>query len=121
MVKTSDFKKAIELINNANSWLVTSHTRPDGDAAGCMKVFCEVAKQLGKKAKPLLLSPLARWYETIFESPVPVLGNDLKLEGLKNGSFGKFDLVIIVDTNSYVQLVEFDKWLRISKIPVRPR
>jgi phosphoesterase RecJ-like protein len=118
MVTTSDFKKAIDLINNANSWLVTSHTRPDGDATGCMKVFCEVAKQLGKKAKPLLLSPPAQWYKNIFDAPVPVLGNDVKLEELKADSFGKFDLVIIVDTNSYVQLAEFDKWLKVSNVPV---
>jgi phosphoesterase RecJ-like protein len=118
MVTTGDFEKAVELINNASSWLVTSHTRPDGDAVGCMKVFCEIAAQLGKKAKPLLLSPLAQWYKFIFDTPVPVLGNDVKLEELKAGSFGSFDLVIIVDTNSYVQLAEFDKWLKVSKVPV---
>ena len=83
-----------------------------------MKALCEIAKQFGKKAKPLLLSPPADWYKFIFAEPVPVLGNDVKLEELKAGKFGSFDLIIIVDTNSYVQLAEFDKWLKISKIPV---
>ena len=118
MAAADNFKKAIDLINKSNSWLVTSHTRPDGDAVGSMKSFCEIAEQLGKKVKPLLLSPPAEWYKFIFAEPVPVLGNDVKLEELKTGTFGSFDLVIIVDTNSYVQLAEFDKWLKISKIPV---
>lgn len=115
---TNDFKNAIELINKSKSWLVTSHTRPDGDAIGSMKSFCEIAKQFGKKAQPILLSPPAEWYKFIFDTPVTVLGNDVKLEELKAGSFGLFDLVVIVDTNSYVQLAEFDKWLKTSKVPV---
>ncbi len=118
MAATDNFKKAIDLINSTNNWLVTSHTRPDGDAVGSVKSFCEIAGQLGKKAKPLLLSPPAEWYKFIFDTPVPVLGNDVKLEELQSGKFGKFDLVVIVDTNSYVQLAEFDKWLKVSKIPV---
>ena len=114
----NDFKKAIDLINKSKSWLVTSHTRPDGDAVGCMKALCEIAKQLGKKAQPILLSPSAQWYEFIFDAPVPVLGNDVKLDQLQAGSFGKFDLAVVVDTNSYIQLPEFDKWLKLSKVPV---
>jgi len=114
----NNFKKAIELIKKSKSCIVTSHTRPDGDAIGCMKAFCEVAKNLGKSAQPILLSPPAQWYDFIFNKPVPVLGNDVKLEQLQNGSFGAFDLIIVVDTNSYVQLTDFDKWLKQSKIPV---
>lgn len=112
---TKNFKKAIDIIKKSKSWLVTSHTRPDGDAVGCMKAFCEIAKQLDKKAQPILLSPPAQWYEFIFDKPVPVLGNDIKLEQLDNGAF---DLVVIVDTDSYIQLPEFDKWLKQSKVPV---
>ncbi|HAL45312.1 MAG TPA: hypothetical protein DCP47_05270, partial [Phycisphaerales bacterium] len=113
-----NFNKAVDLINKSKSLLITSHTRPDGDAVGCMKAFYDTATLLGKKAQPLLLSPLAKWYEFIFQKPIPVLGNDVKIEDLQNGSFGSFDLIVIVDTNSYVQLTEFDKWLKVSKIPV---
>src|SRR4030042_273628 len=118
MAAADNFKKAIDLINKSKSWLVTSHTRPDGDAVGCMKALCEIARQFGKEAKPLLLSPPAQWYKFIFAEPVPVLGNDVKLDQLKAGKFGSFDLVVIVETNSYVQLAEFDKWLKVSKLPV---
>jgi phosphoesterase RecJ-like protein len=115
MAITDDFKKAIDLINKSTSWIITSHTRPDGDAVGCMKSMCQIASQLGKKAQPVLLSPPADWYKFIFEKNVPVLGNAMKIENLQAG---QYDLVIIVDTNSYVQLPEFDKWLKTSKIPV---
>ncbi|MDD5011854.1 MAG: bifunctional oligoribonuclease/PAP phosphatase NrnA [Phycisphaerae bacterium] len=112
---TDDFKKAVDLLNAKKSWLITSHTRPDGDAVGSIKALCETAKQFSKTAQPILLSPPARWYNNLFSPPVPVLGNDIKIEDLQTD---KYDLVIIVDTNSYVQLPEFDKWLKASKIPV---
>jgi phosphoesterase RecJ-like protein len=115
---SQNFQKAVDLINSNNSFLVTSHTRPDGDAIGCMKAFCDMAANLGKKSQPLLLSPPAVWYDFLFGKPVPVMGNDVSLEQLQAGAFGSFDLVVIVDTNSYVQLPEFDKWLRTSKLPV---
>jgi phosphoesterase RecJ-like protein len=112
------FKKAVDLINKSKSLLITSHTRPDGDAIGCMKAFYDLARNLGKKAQPILLSPPAQWYDFIFGFHVPVLGNDVKLQDLQTGSFGSFDLIVIVDTNSFVQLDSFDQWLKISKLPV---
>jgi phosphoesterase RecJ-like protein len=112
---TDNFKKAIDLLNSKKNWLITSHTRPDGDAIGCIKALCEVAKQFSKTAQPILLSPPAQWYKNIFSPPVPVLGNDMKIEDIQAG---QYDLVIIVDTDSYIQLPEFDKWLKTSKIPV---
>ncbi len=115
---SQNLKKAIDLINKSKSFLVTSHTRPDGDAIGCMKAFCDMAANLGKSAQPILLSPPAVWYDFVFGKHVPVLGNDVKLEQFQSGSFCSFDLVVIVDTNSYVQLTEFDKWLKESKVPV---
>ncbi|MCD4831983.1 MAG: bifunctional oligoribonuclease/PAP phosphatase NrnA [Anaerohalosphaeraceae bacterium] len=118
MVITGDFKKTAKLIKKSTSCLVTSHTRPDGDAVGSMKAMCQTIEALGKKAQPLLLSPLADWYSFLFSSPVPVFGNDITLEQLAEGSFGQFDLVIIVDTNSYVQLPEFDKWLKDTHLPI---
>jgi nanoRNase/pAp phosphatase (c-di-AMP/oligoRNAs hydrolase) len=32
MATNDDFQKAIELINKSNNVLITTHTRPDGDA-----------------------------------------------------------------------------------------
>ncbi len=118
MLITGEFKKTTKLIKKASSVLVTSHTRPDGDAIGSMKAICKTLETLGKKTQPLLLSPPAEWYEFLFKPPAPVLGTDINLENLRNGDFGQYDLVIIVDTNSYVQLPEFNKWLKETNIAV---
>ncbi len=112
MASTDDFTKAIDLINSAENILITSHTRPDGDACGSIRAMCDTLEHLGKKANPILLSPLAPWYEFLFEGDIPILGNDIPLEQLHAGRFDDCDLVIIIDTNSYVQLPEFDKWLK---------
>ena len=112
MVNTDDLKKAIDLINSATNILITSHTRPDGDACGSIRAMCDTLEHLGKKAQPILLSPLASWYEFLFEAEVPVLGNDIPVEKLKQGKFDDCNLVIIIDTNSYIQLPQFDDWLK---------
>ncbi|MBN1123584.1 MAG: bifunctional oligoribonuclease/PAP phosphatase NrnA [Sedimentisphaerales bacterium] len=112
MVTETDFQQAIQLIEQANYVLMTCHTRPDGDAVGSMRAMVDVLAGLGKTVQPLLLSPLAPWYEFLFETPLPVLTDDIPLEQFHNGRFETCDLVMIIDTNSYVQLPEFDRWLR---------
>jgi len=107
-----DFKKAVELINKSTNVLITTHTRPDGDACGSLRAISEAITGLEKKAHPILLSPLPKWYEFLFDEKVPILGNDVTLEEMKAGRFGQCDLVIIIDTNSYIQLPQFDAWLK---------
>ena len=99
-----DFQKAVELIDKSSSILLTTHTKADGDACGCLAALYEVLAALGKKAKLLLLSPLPRWYEFLFAEKVPVLGEDVNLLQITEGRFGQFDLIMIIDTNSYSQL-----------------
>ncbi len=112
MVATDDFKKAVGLVEGATDVLITAHTRPDGDACGSVRAMCDVLEALGKKAQPMFLSPLAEWYEFLFAEKVPILGNDITTDQLHGGRFDDCDLVIIIDTNSYVQLPQFDEWIR---------
>jgi nanoRNase/pAp phosphatase (c-di-AMP/oligoRNAs hydrolase) len=42
MVDETDFRKALELINNSTNVLLTSHTRPDGDACGSVRAMCDM-------------------------------------------------------------------------------
>ncbi len=112
MVATDDFKKAVGLIEGATNVLITAHTRPDGDACGSVRAMCDVLCGLGKKVQPMFLSPLAEWYEFLFAEKVPILGNDITTEQLHAGRFDDCDLVIIIDTNSYIQLPQFDEWLK---------
>jgi phosphoesterase RecJ-like protein len=118
MIKISDFQKAVELINKSSSILITTHTRADGDAAGCCAALNEAFISLGKKVQILFLSPLPQWYGFLFEHKLPVLGQDVTPEQLSTGGLGRFDLIIILDTNSYSQLPKIDGFLKQKTAPV---
>jgi phosphoesterase RecJ-like protein len=77
--------------------------------------MCEALRALGKKVTPLMLSPVPQWYQFLFAEKVPVLGEDIQLEEL---IAGRFDLIIIVDTNSTSQLPKFDEYLKQNAAPV---
>jgi phosphoesterase RecJ-like protein len=114
----NDFQRAVELINGATSCLVATHTKPDGDAAGCCVALSEALLSLGKKVQMLLLSPMPQWYGFLFEKKVPVLGQDITLENLSAGGLGRFDLIVIVDTNSLSQLPKLENYLKQKSAPV---
>ena len=118
MVTKELFDKALSMVKAADEVLLTSHTRPDGDACGSVRAMCDALKAQDKKVHPLFLSPLPEWYDFLFEDKVPILGNDITTEELNGGYFDKCDLVIIIDTNSYVQLPQFDEWLKGADKPV---
>ncbi|MEJ2648878.1 MAG: DHH family phosphoesterase [Sedimentisphaerales bacterium] len=118
MALGNNFKEAINLINKSDRILITTHTKPDGDALGSLSAMHEALGALGKQAKPLLLSPMPEWYRYLFEKKVPVLGEDIKLEGLTEGRFGLFDLIMVVDTNTPGQLPDFQKYLKKVDTPV---
>ena len=112
MVNDRSFEKAIELIAKSANVLITTHTRPDGDACGCMAALGEALTALGKEVKLLLVSPLPQWYGFLFDEKVPVLGEDVGVEQLIAGQWGEYDLIVIVDTNSYSQLPKFEQYLK---------
>jgi phosphoesterase RecJ-like protein len=109
------FEDAMGLINKSASVLITTHSKADGDAAGCCVAMSETLSTLGKKTQVLFLSPLPDWYAFLFDKPVSVLGKDLSKDQL---SQNKFDLIIIVDTNSNTQLPGFEEYLKQAGIPV---
>ena len=110
MPDNKTFQDAVDLINNATSVLLTTHIRPDGDACGCVRALMEIVQQLGKKAQPLFMSPLAAWYESLFDEKPTILGNNVQPEKLSE-IYRDVDLVIIVDTDSNVQLPDLADWL----------
>lgn len=118
MIKTDDFQKAVELINKSNNILITTHTKPDGDACGCVAAMCEALRALDKNVTPLLLSPVPQWYEFLFAEKSAVLDEDVQLNDLMAGRFGQFDLVLIVDTNSRSQLPKLNDYLKQNDAPI---
>jgi len=118
MVTNGDFQKAVDLINNSSNVLLTAHTKPDGDACGCIVALSSVLQSMGKKSRAIMLSQMPGWYDFLFAQKLPVLGEDIDLNQLTEGSFGEFDLIIIVDTNSLSQLPKFDLYLKQVDKPV---
>ena len=113
-----DFQKATELINKSSKILLTTHTKPDGDACGCMAALSDALTALGKKVQLLLLSPVPEWYGFLFTEKVPVLSQDITLDQLTKRQLGDFDLIIIIDTNSFSQLPQFDQYLKQTDTPI---
>ena len=118
MVSIDDFQKAVELVDKSSSVLITTHTRPDGDACGSAAAMCDTLAVLGKKVELILLSPLPEWYEFLFTEKPAILGQDLTLKQLQEEQFGEFDLIVIVDVNSNNQLPKFAEFLKQNDRPV---
>lgn len=114
MLDSSDFQKAVELIGKSKDVLLTTHTRPDGDACGAVLAMSEALGGLGKNAKILMLSEIPEWYEFLFEQKPAVLGEDINIEQLKES---QFDLVILLDVNSSSQLPGFEEYLKQNDKP----
>ncbi len=113
-----DFRKALELVNKSKNILLTTHTKPDGDACGCIAAMFETLAAIGKNVKPLLLTDLPDWYAFLFAQRPAILGRDVTIEQLKQGQFFNPDLILIVDTNSHNQLDTFDEYLKQNNKPI---
>ncbi len=118
MISDDALQKAVELINKSSNVLITTHTRPDGDACGCLAAMSDVLTTLGKNVKYIFLSPVPEWYEFLFTQKPPILGENVTLQQLIEGHLGQFDLIIIIDTNSNSQLPQFDQYLKHTDKPV---
>jgi len=109
MISKDGFQKAVELINQSTNVLVATHTRPDGDACGCVTAMRELLESAGKKAESVFLSEIPNWYKFLFDKPPKILGKDIQLEQLRERNF---DLIVLVDVNSDNQLPEFTGFLK---------
>jgi len=115
MVNNNNFQKVIELVSTSRNVLLTTHIKPDGDACGCLVALSDALTALGKKVQLLLLSPAPDWYGFLFPEKVPILDQDITLDQLAKS---QFDLIIVVDTNSYSQLPQLDKFLKQTDKPI---
>jgi len=118
MIDKANAERAVTLINNSTAALITTHTRPDGDACGSVAAMCEALHTLGKKTQPVFLSEIPEWYAFLLPEKPLVLGADAGLEGVKSSLLIEPDLVVILDTNSYNQLPQLTPYLQNSDAPV---
>jgi len=112
MITENNFQKAIDLLKESKNILVTTHTRPDGDACGSLIAITEAVKSLGKSVKMILLDELPQWYEFLFDEKPAVFNRDINAEKLKGSAI---DLIILVDVNSDSQLPGFCDFLKQNK------
>jgi len=118
MIDNTDFQRAVDLIDKSGIVLLTTHTRPDGDACGCIVAMAELLSALGKEVAPLLLSPVPDWYAFLFAEHPPILGEDVTIDQFLQGKFAQPDLIMILDTNSESQLPKFEQYLKQNDTPV---
>ncbi|MCK5226330.1 MAG: DHH family phosphoesterase, partial [Planctomycetes bacterium] len=118
MVSNDDFKKTIELINNAENILITTHIRPDGDACGSVVAIADAIAAQGKNAKILLPSESPKWYEFLFDEKPLTLGENVSIEELKKEKLAEWDLIILADVNSNNQLSKLAEVIKQADKPV---
>jgi phosphoesterase RecJ-like protein len=106
-------QKAVQLVNKSANILITTHTRPDGDACGSVVALSHLFNQLGKKTYILLLSELPRWYRFLFEKEPAFFNKAFTADKLL-----RFDLIVIADTNSNSQLPGFADLLKENQKPI---
>lgn len=58
----------LEAILQRDSFVLTSHARPDGDAVGSVLALSMILRQLGKQAETLLFDPVPLIYRTLPEA-----------------------------------------------------
>jgi len=117
-ITKKEFEKAVGLIEGSGTILITTHTKPDGDACGCAAALREMISQTGKKVDLIFDSPVPRWYKFLFGAGPAILDRETTFQGLVEGGFAEPDLVIIVDTDSYSQLTGFKQYLKSRTGPV---
>lgn len=98
---TIDWRPLVELIRQADRFLITSHLRADCDAIGSEVALARVLEALGKQA--LIVNGDEVPEHIAFMDPqrrIRVAGLTAPLESLRGG----FDALIVVDTSAWVQL-----------------
>lgn len=115
-----EYRETAKILTDAKRILITTHLRPDGDGCGSMRALADHLKAGGATVDLLVLSPLAKWYADLFETPLPVLGNDIQPDDLPR-AYGQCDLLVIVDTNSLVQLPGLEAFIQQARSTGRPR
>lgn len=96
---------AVSFIHGHNSFVIITHTRPDGDAVGSAVALKLGLQQLGKKAQVLVPSPVPNNLSFMSEG---IIEDVAKL--------ADFDAIIIVDTCSWVQLGSCADWFKAQTV-----
>lgn len=118
MPETEDFQRAADLIAESGRILISTHVKPDGDACGSAAALGEALRNSGKTVETVFLSRPPEWYGFLFEKRPKVLGDDISLTDIQSCEPVRFDLIILVDTDSYSQMGALADYIKTAGIPV---
>ena len=101
-------------LRRARTVVVTTHAKPDGDAAGSTLAMARALKHAGVAAEIWYAGPLPRWVpdlcaSTPFRTFAP--GQPMQVADGRPAPALDADLCVIVDTGSWTQLAEMRPWL----------
>jgi bifunctional oligoribonuclease and PAP phosphatase NrnA len=112
------FAEAINLIHDSKRILVTTHVKPDGDAAGSLGALVQALRAQGKQTHALFLSPVPQWYKFLAPQDISVMDETLSWDHVVDRILEQVDLVILLDVNSLNQLPKIGPWLKEGDLPV---
>jgi phosphoesterase RecJ-like protein len=104
-----DWSPLVELVRKRQSFLLTTHVRPDGDGLGSMLALGETLRERGKQVRMVVASFLPDRYAfldpqksvQVFEAP--------------DDDHRKADVIIVLDTGTWNQLGSFGTFMAESK------
>ncbi|MDX1565485.1 MAG: DHH family phosphoesterase, partial [Phycisphaeraceae bacterium] len=110
----SDYRSNLTLnqvaaqLKEAETFLLTTHAKPDGDAIGSMVALSEALEAMGKKVQRWVMPPLPK--------PLKVLTEGLKLHYYADATNpppeGEPQRIVVLDTGSWAQLKPLQPWLK---------
>jgi bifunctional oligoribonuclease and PAP phosphatase NrnA len=101
-----DWSPFVAFVNRHERFLVTTHTRPDGDALGSQLAVAEALESLGKKAVRVIPSRLPPRYE--FLDP----NRHIMAYGGPTDYLRQCDAILVVDTGTWNQLAGVADFIR---------
>lgn len=104
-----DWKAFREAIDSANSFVLTSHVRPDCDALGSELAMAAILRQMGKQATIVNASETPPHLGFIdVANEIKQLGQDISAEEV----IAQHDGFLVVDTSAWIQLGEMADVMR---------
>ncbi len=97
-------------LKKARRVLITTHSKPDGDAVGTSLALARAIERAGREAEIVYAGPWPARFDRVVQPTQPI-----HLESQITGSDPRLpepDAVLIVDTGSRTQLRETEPWLR---------
>lgn len=103
-------KGILDLINNKQEFILTSHVNPDGDSIGSEIALHIFLSNLGKNSRIINYSPTPSNYAFLDKEDTIEQFNERHIDALKSA-----DVIFILDTNEYERLRTMAPYIKESK------